>query len=749
MLHQRQNSSQCDGLPLAKRRKAQLACSYCRERKTRCDGKLPACSPCQKRGQSQYCAYEESTLKTQRHVARLEQKIKELERSNTQLSASLKAHNTSENDAPAVHISSSTNFEHDSVSRPMSDSNRSAEHEGPYVGDNPAIDGLATVSPLVHTAESTASYGGSSTIAFLRNLLVMVDERSPHASLTRPEHSTTRTRGRMTEGRADDVDHSAVVLPSRRMADSFVDAFFDIVHPLYPIIYRPTFMSSYHNLWISSASEDRGDAIELPDTALFWSVANIVFALGCQFSSLVDPPKRASLAAEFYQRSRSLFTTDVLDTASIEGVQLLLLTSVYLQSTDLASRCWNVLGLAIRASQALGLHLEQRHASCTSQLDRELGRRIWYNCVILDKLQSMTFGRPTMLTTSEVRPPQLIDDEYLLISGESVQPPKHQSQLAFFTVSISLFEILSDVLSTIYPNDTAQGLSSPMNISQAWRSSCLHNVMRLSSELDRFWSNIPQHLRTSDDQPCVNQSSIRNKRLATFNLQANVLYCRFLYTRLLLLRPLLFSACAESYGNRATGLVRFNDASSLESHVFVRACALCTNTATLLIDTLHTHMHSVLRNSVWYTVYFTFSAATVLLATRICGLGSLFEDSISSFNFNVGDTSTNADGRLLSDESFQAAWAKTVAILDYHKDRIESAGRAVQVLEALSSKITAAAAAQHESTESGNAPWLRENIPRWRQEVAAQEWTAEDFSSIDLSNAWFMQQITNLDFLEL
>ena len=55
--------------PPAKRRKVPLACTSCRDRKTRCDGQRPCCSTCKKRGIGSNCLYEEGFLRTQRHVS--------------------------------------------------------------------------------------------------------------------------------------------------------------------------------------------------------------------------------------------------------------------------------------------------------------------------------------------------------------------------------------------------------------------------------------------------------------------------------------------------------------------------------------------------------------------------------------------------------------------------------------------------------------------------------------------------------
>lgn len=47
-----------------KRRKLQLACTQCRDRKTRCDGGRPVCSTCDRRGKAAACVYEQDELPT-------------------------------------------------------------------------------------------------------------------------------------------------------------------------------------------------------------------------------------------------------------------------------------------------------------------------------------------------------------------------------------------------------------------------------------------------------------------------------------------------------------------------------------------------------------------------------------------------------------------------------------------------------------------------------------------------------------
>ena len=45
-----------------KRRRTQLACNSCRQRKTACNGDRPSCSSCIRRGVQDSCSYEEATV---------------------------------------------------------------------------------------------------------------------------------------------------------------------------------------------------------------------------------------------------------------------------------------------------------------------------------------------------------------------------------------------------------------------------------------------------------------------------------------------------------------------------------------------------------------------------------------------------------------------------------------------------------------------------------------------------------------
>ncbi len=91
----------------------------------------------------------------------------------------------------------------------------------------------------------------------------------------------------------------------------------------------------------------------------------------------------------FYARAKSLLSFDMLGRGSIGLVQALLLMGQYLQSTESSGLCWNVVGLAIRVAQRIGLHLgpsDSTHGYATcgrsgglqgmDQMEIEIRRRV-------------------------------------------------------------------------------------------------------------------------------------------------------------------------------------------------------------------------------------------------------------------------------------------------------------------------------------------------------------------------------------
>jgi hypothetical protein len=177
---------------------------------------------------------------------------------------------------------------------------------------------------------------------------------------------------------------SAAVIPPRPMADSLVQSFFTFAHDFLPIFHKPAFDRQYEKLWTSSVLHGPQDPHETLEDAIFLATLNVCFALGSLFSPLVLDENRGPTSDAYYQRSTALINFDVCDYSSLSTVRLQLVSGLYLQTTSNASRCWNIVGRAIRLAQDIGLHKNPLGTVQSDQLELQMERRVWYSCVVMD-----------------------------------------------------------------------------------------------------------------------------------------------------------------------------------------------------------------------------------------------------------------------------------------------------------------------------------------------------------------------------
>jgi hypothetical protein len=281
-------------------------------------------------------------------------------------------------------------------SRPLSTSKSSSSSHLTGFGDTAQVASSEANLPKFITAggNDAPTYRGSSASALLSQI---------KGALL---HSDPSTRGRINligdgepvGNRYGEIIHSNGVeilqaedkteadLPARDFADDLLRCYWEFSHSLFPIVHRETFISSYQMLWTTDSSRDESDDERVSISRnLFHITLNIIFAIGCHFTELINPTERTQYGDRFYQYSRKLINFEILDDVQLGKIQMLLLTAVYLfyeQPSNYPDRCWNVMGLAIRSCQGLGLDLDEPKSLYRSQLDREMRRRTW-NCAVL------------------------------------------------------------------------------------------------------------------------------------------------------------------------------------------------------------------------------------------------------------------------------------------------------------------------------------------------------------------------------
>ncbi len=173
-----------------------------------------------------------------------------------------------------------------------------------------------------------------------------------------------------------------LVLPPRHLADSLLQCYWDLLQSLSPVLHQPTFMVDYNNLWNPPTSQAAEPASQ---DVIFYATMNMVMALGCQRNEAYEVTERENLGNEFYKRSQKLVSIETCDRYSLPLVQLLVIRSMWFLYSPFAERCWTAISLTIRIAQAIGLDNAKLNSQRTSQLTREMRRRVWYSCVFLDR----------------------------------------------------------------------------------------------------------------------------------------------------------------------------------------------------------------------------------------------------------------------------------------------------------------------------------------------------------------------------
>ncbi|KLO96717.1 transcription activator protein acu-15 [Fusarium fujikuroi] len=634
-----------------KRQKVDLACEECRSRKVRCDGLRPECNVCKRR--QKLCIYlpEASRLTGSRRVLHsLHDRLASLE---AKANGETKPEPSTENitvstgfveslplvqSPPAFNVgpspSPSQRCTTDSILVPERilphpstglSTTYASEDTSPNIGSLPSGQDLGDISAMgmaLPTTEASTHisrefYGKPSAASLLHDMLH--PDRRPSApgdskqdSSLHPSPPSTRRSFSVPCSSNTDEYH----LPPRHVADNLLCIYRERVQIIYPFLHWQTLMEAYNRLWLSDSEIKNmphltgiglgGSQCPVP---VFYCALNAVFALATQFTD-GSAHDRKERTAPFLRRSRHLMHLDFLDNANISLIQALLIFARYLQSTNLPSRCWNVAGMAYRMAQSLGLHLAMNETG-TSELEREVRRRVWHSCVSLDTVLGMLTGRPISYSMASTAPlPSISDEKFCTQNLASCDGNKNDFPAAtFFAESIKLSHILRQILGHIYDPWKKPEVEKGTGFDERKRyRKYVSSTMAFDDELDRFEAELPEVLRLSSDTTKTHIGSILAQ-------QRHVLRSRFLHIRLLLYRSFLVEFCQRADPRTKVSWVgEPRTFSSQPYNAFIeKCCTVCIETAQTLIDhfsqTTTTHP-----GSPWYSCYYVYHAAIIVVA---------------------------------------------------------------------------------------------------------------------------------------
>ncbi|KIW10032.1 hypothetical protein PV08_11808 [Exophiala spinifera] len=663
-------------LPKSKRRKVEVACDTCRLRKTRCDGARPKCGACLRRKNvADVCVYAEQ---------------------------------------PSPLLFNPTPK---ASSRAPGQAGHTPEHSVRGKGEDKPV-------PNVHGVEGERNWilkagllAASNSASFFNTVFGESSGTGPETSDDLIDGSGPEIRDRQEAGDRLSFDRPAIsqkrahsadyVLPSRKVADTLIDSF--LRHAYIQWVDRLKFMHWYESLWDGQEKT----MLDAADEQVQFAHLNLIFALVYQSDTEDLAENQAQLAETYFLRAKRLLQLCLLDLDRIDLLWALLLLAQWFQSVNDVRACTSLVGLCILIARNLGLHKPERIDSLPSQYRREIARRAWHGCILMDRITAMISGQPLQIAQSLATKATLftaIDDEYLTTGSSvddgtlGVQAPGNPSNVSFFLAFCQLHLILGDVLDHQDEGKTVIDIN---------------HVIDIDNKLDTFRKGLPPHLHFDDR--LVEASDKMGKSPLSGPLVH--LRARFLHIRIILYRPFFLHRARRSK-HPATTRTDLSLGSFAEA-ITHQGMLTCIRTAQQILDLIHARSLSdnpSARVAVqwWHIVTYVYTATTILIAAHIFS--------------EVADEITTTSLADFIQKGFQ--------ILTYHTRYGESARRCKTALTVLCERYI------KNRPSSRHSPRPVQQVPQSRAtntEIPSDMWSGSPeppFDGGDLPAAAFVRDFT-------
>ncbi|KIX03160.1 uncharacterized protein Z518_06711 [Rhinocladiella mackenziei CBS 650.93] len=434
---------------VVKRSRISLACTSCRNRKSKCDGQRPRCLSCIQLHLP--CEYQQPPQPSNRNPrcqskVQLLAKVKELE---SRLN-STPADSPSRSSPGNVSASAPDGDDHPTTSPlisdlPAPDSTRPRTSATIDLHEETTVDVLATVAFNQESESNIGHFGPSSNHVLFRStsdafarIVSLASSNRPTLKATRSserqrQEGSSQQSGRQTHPR--DIDVTA--LPRDPEASAFIDHFFASVGAFLPFVSKSALVADYHRLRDEKAPPRLGARRALLNSVFALASAS----LGEEDSSVFNGRALASL------NERQLRGT------SVELVQALLLIATYQQNHQLSITSWTYHALAVKAAFQLGLHSPLGYKEYGLQ-ESEMRKRLWYSLIHQDRVLGMCLGRPCLISPQYIRTQKPLDPQSVYRSMPVVAP-NYVDSIIYHNRQTSLYEIVGSILHHLY-NDNVE-----------------------------------------------------------------------------------------------------------------------------------------------------------------------------------------------------------------------------------------------------------------------------------------------------
>ncbi|KAF7188411.1 Positive regulator of purine utilization [Pseudocercospora fuligena] len=475
------------------------ACNRCRNRKNRCDQKLPKCTNCEKANVR--CVGFDPVSKREiprSYVYYLETRVNNLE-------AILNSHNISfpppsqdfaisESIKPGINVPFPIQDEANTPpqvirSAPSQDNNLTLdpalkEHdEGEKL--NKLVNDVGMVS--VQGSSDSRLLGAASGISFARVVFAAVKKSTNQATTPSDKGGSKTSKGLASEAASGPTSmrdsffglHTKPTIkpapfPEKELGARLVDLYFEHANPQIPTLHRGEFMSLFDRVYATDAKKRTPRELYM---------LNIVFAIGSgiivdtssieqsvaatESTDSGQPNKKRQKFSNYQHQPEQYHSSAIIHLESflgsspaaegvgggLEELQAVLLLAGLALLRPVAPGLWYIIGVAVRLSIDLGLHFEDidhdldarathpdvdmsNQSLGRKQWTRDLRRRLWWCVFNLDRLVSSCVGRPVAVNEAVVTTEfPSLLDDKYITPAGFLKPPNSIERLSYKLVT--------------------------------------------------------------------------------------------------------------------------------------------------------------------------------------------------------------------------------------------------------------------------------------------------------------------------
>ncbi|KAI1268747.1 fungal-specific transcription factor domain-containing protein [Xylariaceae sp. FL1019] len=308
------------------------------------------------------------------------------------------------------------------------------------------VDNDTYVSMVMKPKFTRAPITEAGRVAFLgesSNLTLLVHDRQGASDVVHyplPEN-VRGSRARLTELDNIEIDilhqRGAFLLPPRQLCDELIEAYFQWIHPIVPVINRASFMRQYRDP-------------KNPPSLLLLQAVLLAGSRVCHNQQLMDANGSTTPAAlTFYKRAKALYDANYEDDR-VTIVQSLLLMGWYWEGPeDVTKNVFYWSRVAIIVAQGTGMH-RSVEGSQLNKMDKRLWKRIWWTLFTRDRAVAVALGRPCNINLDDCDVEMLTEDDFIDDEDPTSEFAPDPIHVNFFLQYVKLCEIMGLVLSQQY-----------------------------------------------------------------------------------------------------------------------------------------------------------------------------------------------------------------------------------------------------------------------------------------------------------